>query len=100
MRIEHFLIGGHGIAAVLALVAVTVWPRPGEPALLVPFAGTGLAAVSGWASREGAVLLELDTARGRVIARLPDNRSPLTALGAGIFPLAARARTCQARRTP
>lgn len=99
MRTDRALVGLHGTGVVLALAAGTLAPRPGEAAQLVPLAGTDLSGVLGWARREGAPLLELDTARGRVIARLPDDRSLLRALAAGILPLPARARDCQPRRT-
>lgn len=100
MHTERALLGLHGAAAVLALVAATLAPRAGEAALLVPLAGGDLAPTLAWARAEGAPLLELDTARGRVVARLADNRSLLSALGAGLLPLAAGARDCQPRRTP
>jgi hypothetical protein len=83
----------------VALAAATVWPRPGQAAQLVPLGDKGLVGVLDWTAREGAPLLELDTAGGRVVARMPDNRSLLRALGAGILPLAANARDCQSRRT-
>lgn len=98
MRSGRALVGLHGVAAVLSLTAAIIWPRPGEAALLVPLAGNDLTRTIGWAHREGAALLELDSATGRVIARLPDNRSPLAALREGVLPLAARARNCQSRR--
>ncbi|MFM7349550.1 MAG: hypothetical protein ACKO01_08675 [Erythrobacter sp.] len=100
MHTERFLVGLHGAAAVLALGASTLWPRPGQAAQLVPLPGNDLAGVLGWARREGAPLLELDTARGRVIARLPGDGSLLRALGAGVLPLTARPRDCQPRSTP
>lgn len=99
MRTERTLIGLHGAAVVLALVASTVWPRAGQAAQLVPLGGDDLSGVLGWAAREGAPLLELDTTGGRVIARIPDDRSLLRALGAGILPLPVNARDCQPRRT-
>lgn len=100
MRSGRALVGLHGVAAVLALTAATIWPRPGEAALLVPLAGNNFTGTIGWAHREGAALLELDSATGRVIARLPDNRSPLGGVREGVLPLAVRARACQSRRTP
>lgn len=98
MFIERILIGVHGAAAVLAFAAISVWPRAGQAALLVPLAGADLPDVIAWAHREDAALLELDTTSGRVIARLADDRNPFSALGAGVLPLAARARDCQTRR--
>lgn len=98
MLMERVLLGVHGAATVLALAAISIWPRAGQAALLVPLAGTDLSDVIGWAHREDAALLELDSASGRVIARLADNRNPFSALGSGVLPLAARARDCQSRR--
>lgn len=93
-------MAAHGGAAALALAVSTLAPRPGEAALLVPLGGEALPAALAWANAEGAPLLELDTARGRVIARLADDRSAMSALAAGLLPLAARTRACQSRRTP
>ncbi len=98
MRAERALVGMHGAAVVLALGAATLLPRAGQAALLVPLATSDLGAVLDWADREGAPLLELDTAKGRVIARMADNHSLLSAVSAGILPVAADTRGCQPGR--
>ncbi len=95
MRSERVLVGLHAAAVVLALSAAAVWPRPGQAALMVPMRAGDLASVLAWADREGAPLLELDTASGRAIARIADNRSLLSAVRAGIVPVAARENGCQ-----
>lgn len=95
MRSERALIGLHGAAVVLALSAATVWPRPGQAALMVPLGTGDLGTVLRWADREKAPLLTLDSTNGRVIARIDDNRSLLSAIGSGIVPIAARAGGCQ-----
>lgn len=95
MRSERVLVGLHGVAVVLALSAATVWPRPGQAALMVPLGTGDLSTVLRWADRERAPLLELDSASGRVIARITDNRGIVSAIGSGIMPVAARAGECR-----
>ena len=95
MRYERVLVGLHGAAVVLALSAATVWPLPGQAALMVPLGSGDLGTVLRWADRENAPLLALDSASGRVIARIADNHSLLSAIGAGIMPIAARSGGCQ-----
>ena len=95
MRFESALVGLHGTAVILALSAATIWPRPGQTALMVPLGSGNLGTVLSWADHENASLLELDTASGRVIARIADNRSLLRAIGSGILPVAAQADDCQ-----
>lgn len=95
MRSERVLICLHGAAVVLALAAATVWPRPGQAAIMVPLGAGDLGTVLRWADRQNAPLLALDSASGRVIARIADNHSLLSAIGSGIMPIAARARGCQ-----
>jgi len=80
----------HGAAALLALAAALVWPRPGQAALLVPVSGGGMATALAWAEAEQADYLTIDPARERVIARVPSNISLMRALGSGIVPVAAR----------
>jgi hypothetical protein len=94
MHADRVLMGFHAAGVVLALAAALVWPRPGQAALLVPLAGSDARELVAWAAHEDAPLLALDTARGRVIARIADNASLLRALGHGILPLAARAPGC------
>lgn len=89
------MIGLHGTAVVLALLAALYAPRAGGAALLVPLADHDLAGVLRWSDAAGAELLALDSASGRVIVRIADNRSLVSALGAGLLPLAARARGCR-----
>ncbi len=95
MRSERVLVSLHGAAVVLALSAATVWPLPGQAALMVPLGTGDIRTVLRWADRERAPLLALDSASGRVIARIADNQSLVSAIGAGILPIAARADGCQ-----
>jgi hypothetical protein len=88
----------HGAGVALALSAALVWPRAGQAALMVPLAGRDTRTVIGWAAHEDTPLLALDTARGRIVARVTDNRSLLRALGQGILPLAVRAPGCRPKR--
>lgn len=95
------MIGLHGAAVILALGTATVAPRAGEAALMLPIANRDLGAVLDWADHEGASLLEIDTATGRVIARVPDDTSLIHAVAAGILPIAATAPNCrQGRKQP
>lgn len=94
MRADRTMLGLHATGAVLALAAALVWPRPGQAALLVPLSGTDARSVIAWAAHEDAPLLALDTARGRVIARVSDNAILLRALAKGILPLAVRTPGC------
>jgi hypothetical protein len=94
VRTDRALLAAHASGVVLALGAALFWPRPGQAALIVPVGSDDLAPALQWADREAAPLLELDTARGRVIARVTDNASLLRALGAGLVPIAARAAGC------
>ena len=96
MRIERALFCLHGAGIALALTAALVWPRPGQAALLVPLGSADTRTVLAWAVREKAPLLALDTASGRVVARITDNRSLLRGIAQGILPLAARAPGCRA----
>lgn len=98
MRAERTLFGLHAAGVVLAVAAALVWPRAGQAALMVPLGGADTRTVIGWAAQENAPLLVLDTASGRVIARMTDNRSMLRALGQGIVPIAAPAPGCRADR--
>ena len=97
MQLERALIGLHAVSVVFALVAALAWPRPGQAALLVPLGDTGLGDVLAWADRTDAPLLALDTASGRVIARIEDSSSLPGALASGILPIAARAPACSPR---
>ncbi len=95
MRSERVLVGLHCAAVVLTLSVATVWPRPGQAALMLPLGTGDLGTVLRWADRENARLLALDSASGRVIARIADNHSLLSAIGSGIVPIAVRAGGCQ-----
>jgi hypothetical protein len=98
MRADRMLLGVHAAGVTLALAAALVWPRPGQAALLVPLGTTDTRTAIAWAAHEDAPLLALDTARGRIIARITDNASLMRALSHGILPLAARAPGCNAER--
>ena len=96
MRTDRALLGINAAGVALALTAAFVWPRPGQAALLIPLGSGDPREVIAWAAREDAPLLALDTASGRVIARVTDNAGPLRALGQGIVPIAVRAPGCGA----
>lgn len=98
MPLERALIPLHGAGVLFALVAALAWPRPGQAALLVPVGATGLGEVLAWTDRAGTPLLALDSASGRVIARIEDNTSLPDALASGILPIATRAPACSSRR--
>jgi hypothetical protein len=92
---ERALFGLHALALVLALAAALLWPRPGQPVLLVPLGGSGgLATALDWAEAAGADYLAIDPARARVIVRLPADASLASAPMAGILPLAIRFDSC------
>lgn len=95
MRSDRLIVGMHGAGVVLALATATVWPRPGESALLVPLGDEGLITVLHWADREGAPLVTLDTGTGRVVARITEKSRLLSAVRAGIIPIAARVEGCR-----
>jgi hypothetical protein len=99
MRAERVVPWLHGATMLLALVAALAWPRAGQAALMVPLSNSRLAAVLDWAEREQAELIELDSASGRVVARVSNNRSLLSALGSGIVPIAMRDQACGSRTT-
>lgn len=96
MRDGRGIFGLHAGGVALALAAALVWPRAGQAALMVPLGSADTRTVLGWAAQEDAPLLVLDTASGRVVARMTDNRSMLRALGQGIVPVAASAPGCRA----
>jgi hypothetical protein len=92
---ERALFALHGFALVLALAAALVWPRAGQAALLVPMGHSDIGGALRWADAEQAQLLALDSARGRVIARISSNDSVVRALAFGLIPVAARAPGCK-----
>lgn len=99
MTTDGRLIAMHGAGVALALVAALAWPRTGQAALLVPVGNSDLGTVLRWADREQASLLRLDTANGRVIARVDGNASLLSAVSQGILPIAARAPSCRPQKS-
>lgn len=98
MKGDHRLIALHSAAAGFALVAALAWPRAGQAAMLVPMGTSDLNTVLRWADREDASLLQIDTGKGRVVARVSSDASLLSAIGAGILPIAARKPSCQPRQ--
>lgn len=95
MKADHRLFALHGAAACFALVAALAWPRAGQAALLVPIGTSDLGTVLRWADREDASLLQIDTGKGRVVARVSSDASLLNAIGEGILPIAARTPSCR-----
>lgn len=98
MRGDRALIGLHAAGVALAGAAALVWPRPGQAALMVPLGPADMGSVLRWADQEQAALMALDTASGRIVVRITDNRSLVSALGAGILPVATRAPGCQPKQ--
>lgn len=94
MQTERVLCACHVGAVLLALTAALIWPRPGQAVLLVPFGNSGVEAALHWANSENAELLELDTASGRVVARMAPGASAAQALALGILPVVSRSRGC------
>lgn len=94
MLAERAMMSLHAGAVLLALTAALVWPRAGQAAVLVPVGSAGLDTALGWAARENAPLLAIDTASGRVVVRLSERGSAASAIASGIIPLASRARGC------
>jgi hypothetical protein len=91
--LDRILLAGHVAALAVALLLAVFWPRPGEPALLLPMT-TGPQAALAWAEREGAPFLSLDTRAARIVARVPSDASLARALAAGVLPLSAEATGC------
>lgn len=100
VKTEQAMIAFHGGAVLLSLVAAMVWPRAGQAALMVPLGDRDLGTVLRWADSEQAQVLELDTATGRVIARVSSHHVLVSALASGIMPVAVSARGCGAGETP
>lgn len=94
MRAEGALIALHSGAVLLSLLAALIWPRAGQAALLVPIGGQDLSSALGWVAQERAELLELDSASGRIVARISDSGSTWRAISSGIMPIASRAPGC------
>lgn len=99
MPANRLTIGLHACSVVLALAAALACPRPGQAALLVPLGSNGLREAVHWAASHDAALIAIDSANGQATIRLPSNHSLLSALGAGIIPIAARAATCGSKIT-
>jgi len=99
VKTDRAIVTFHASAVLLSLLAAMVWPRAGQAALMVPVGDGDLGTVLHWAEQEDAPLLMLDTDSGRLVARVPDNRSLLGALRSGIIPIATRASGCQPSRT-
>lgn len=94
MPASRFTIGLHASSMALALAAALACPRPGQAALLVPLGDNGLREAVQWAASHDAALIAIDPVNRQATIRLPSNHSLLSALGAGIIPIAARAATC------
>lgn len=94
MRSDGALLALHGGAAVFALIAAVAWPRAGEAALLVPVGGQTLPGVLQFAAKHDARLIAIDSAKGRVIARIDDRHSVLAILAAGIVPIGVSTKGC------
>lgn len=95
MRVDAALLSLQAAAIVLAMGAALVWPRAGQVALMVPLGTNDLRDVVRWADRENTELIAMDSTSGRILVRVPSNRSLLMALGSGLLPMAARAGGCK-----
>lgn len=101
MRADRIMLAAHWLALGFALLVAVACPRPGDPALLVPLGAGGMGAgvedAIAWAGREDARFLALDTrsaagattGAGGIVALVPDHASLLSALSAGLVPIAA-----------
>lgn len=94
MPIDRALYALHGVAVVFALAAGLVWPRTGQPVLLVPLGPAHLADAIAWADTAQADVLTIQPDRRQLIARAPSNRSLAQALAAGFVPVAVSAEGC------
>lgn len=88
------MLVAHTLAMGLALAVALLCPRPGAPALLVSVPGGGIGPAIIWAEREGARFVSIDTDKGEVVALLPSHGSLMSALAAGLVPIAADASGC------
>lgn len=96
MASDRLIVAFHAAAVALALTAALFWPRAGQAALLVPLGSGGMRSVLQWADHAHAPLLAIDSTTGRVIARIVDNQSLFSAIGAGILPVATQTAGCVA----
>ena len=85
-------VQGGLVLAVLA--ACTVWPRAGEPALLMPLNGVGTARMTAWARRHDLPVLGTGRLPGSVVVQIGANTSGLAALRSGAVLLAVPGLTC------
>lgn len=99
MRAEPLMLALHGVGIVLTLVTALVWPRAGQPAVLMSIGGGDRASVLRWTAHEQAQLITFDSSSGRVVARIADHRSLMSAIAAGIIRVATRAPGCNLRET-
>lgn len=94
MPSDRALVALHGFAMVLALTAALVWPRTGQPVLLVPIGSAHLVDALAWAEAAQADLLAIQPDRGQLIARAPSHHSLAQALAAGFVPIAVSTQGC------
>ncbi|NCP14089.1 MAG: hypothetical protein GW858_08005 [Sphingomonadales bacterium] len=94
MRSDVALLTLQGGAAAFALIAAVAWPRAGEAALLMPVGGQELPSVLNFAASHDVRLIAIDSAKGRVIARIDDRHSIFASLAAGIVPIGVSTKGC------
>lgn len=76
------------------LTACTLWPRVGQPALLMPLGGVGTARMTTWARAHDLPLLGTGRVPGSVVVRIGAKASGLAALRSGALLLAAPGLSC------
>ena len=87
------LVAGQGLIVLLVLAACVLWPRPGQPALLLtPHEPPAVAA--GWARAHGLRLLGKGAIPGSLIVQPAQEGGALSALLAGRLLLAAPGGLC------
>jgi hypothetical protein len=76
------------------LTGCTVWPRAGQPALLMPLDGVGTARMTAWARAHDLPVLGAGRLPGSIVVRIGANAAGFAALRSGALLLAVPGLTC------
>ena len=85
---------GQGVLAASVLAGAIYAPRSGEPAVLLPLTAQPVAQALAFAEAEGAPLMQIDTASGRLVVLAPETPGLLRALASGFVPVATTQAGC------